>query len=177
MPSIPSTSAPFAGLGRLRAGGSEPMSSINVTPLVDVMLVLLVIFIITAPLLARSIRLDLPESAAAAPGDVPAAVHVAVNREGQVFLDSRPITLEALGQALQTAAKASKDTEVQLAADRSVPYGRAVEVLGLAQQAGLQRTGFVADTPPGAPAPSTAEKAPTAPQSPPAMPAPVEVPK
>ena len=93
MPSIPSTSAPFAGLGRLRAGGSEPMSSINVTPLVDVMLVLLVIFIITAPLLARSIRLDLPESAAAAPGDVPAAVHVAVNREGQVFLDSRPITL------------------------------------------------------------------------------------
>ena len=56
MPSIPSTSAPFAGLGRLRAGGSEPMSSINVTPLVDVMLVLLVIFIITAPLLARSAR-------------------------------------------------------------------------------------------------------------------------
>ena len=134
--------------GRLeRTKGSEPMSEINVTPLVDVMLVLVVIFIITAPLLASSIRLDLPKSDAAQPGELPSFVTVVVDKGGQIFFDDKPVTSAELAQALQGAAKANPATEVQLRADQSVPYGQVVEVMGEAQKAGLNRIGFVAEAP------------------------------
>jgi biopolymer transport protein TolR len=134
--------------GRLeRTKGSEPMSDINVTPLVDVMLVLVVIFIITAPLLASSIRLDLPRTDAAKPGDPPKFVTVVVDKSGQAFFSDRPVTQDQLAAALQEAARANADTEVQLRADQGVPYGRVVEVMGEAQKAGLNRIGFVADAP------------------------------
>lgn len=139
--------------GRLeRSRGVEPMSDINVTPLVDVMLVLVVIFIITAPLLASSIRLDLPRSDAAGTHDVPRFVSVVVDRAGQTYLADEPMTLEQLSQRLKTVAAANPDTEVQLRADQGVSYGRVVEVIGVAQKAGLSRLGFVADAPlPGTP--------------------------
>lgn len=130
------------------------MSDINVTPLVDVMLVLVVIFIITAPLLASSIRLDLPKTDAAQPGDPPKFVTVAVDKEGQAFFDDRPVSQAELGAALQEAARANPDTEVQLRADQGVPYGRVVEVMGEAQKAGLNRIGFVAEAPADATAPA-----------------------
>ncbi len=130
------------------------MSDINVTPLVDVMLVLVVIFIITAPLLASSIRLDLPKTDAAQPGDPPKFVTVAVDKEGQAFFDDRPVSQAELGAALQEAARANPDTEVQLRADQGVPYGRVVEVMGEAQKAGLNRIGFVAEAPAEATAPA-----------------------
>ena len=144
--------------GRLeRTKGNEPMSDINVTPLVDVMLVLLVIFIITAPLLASSIRLDLPKTDAAKPGDPPKFVTVAVDKAGQAFFDDKPVTQVELAAALQGAAKANPETEVQLRADQGVPYGRVVEVMGEAQKAGLNRIGFVAEAPAaGAAAPTPA---------------------
>ena len=143
--------------GRLeRTKGSEPMSDINVTPLVDVMLVLVVIFIITAPLLASSIRLDLPKTDAAKPGDPPQFVTVAVDKAGQAFFDDRPVTQAELAAALQRAAHANPDTEVQLRADQGVPYGRVVEVMGEAQKAGLNRIGFVAEAPAGAAPPTPA---------------------
>ena len=143
--------------GRLeRTKGSEPMSDINVTPLVDVMLVLVVIFIITAPLLASSIRLDLPKTDAAKPGGPPKFVTVAVDKAGQAFFDDRPVTQAELGAALQDAARANPETEVQLRADQGVPYGRVVEVMGEAQKAGLNRIGFVAEAPAGAAPPTPA---------------------
>jgi biopolymer transport protein TolR len=136
--------------GRLeRTPGPQPMSEINMTPLVDVMLVLVVIFIITAPLLASSIRLDLPHTEAAKPNDAPKFVTVVLDKSGQVFLDDKPATLEQLAERLAQAAKANTDTEIQLRADQGVPYGRVVEVMGAAQKAGLNRIGFVAD--PGRP--------------------------
>ena len=135
---------------------SRPMSEINVTPLVDVMLVLLVIFIITAPLLASAIRLDLPKTDAAQPGDPPKFVTVAVDKAGQAFFDDRPVTQAELGAALQDAARANPETEVQLRADQGVPYGRVVEVMGEAQKAGLNRIGFVAEAPAGAAPPTPA---------------------
>ena len=132
--------------GRLERGqGPQPMSEINVTPLVDVMLVLVVIFIITAPLLASSIRLDLPRTEAARPGDAPAFVTVVLDRAGGTFLDDRPLPPEQLAGRLAEAARRNPDTEVQLRADQSVPYGRVVEVMGAAQRAGLNRIGFVAE--------------------------------
>ena len=134
--------------GRLeRTPGPQPMSDINMTPLVDVMLVLVVIFIITAPLLASSIRLDLPRTDAAKPNDAPKFITVALDKAGLTFVDDKPITPERLADRLTEAARQNPDMEVQLRADQSVPYGRVVEVMGAAQKAGLNRIGFVAEPP------------------------------
>ena len=135
--------------GRLeRPQSAQPISEINVTPLVDVMLVLVVIFILTAPLLTSAIKLDLPQSAAAKPAQASRALTLVVDRVGQIFLADQPITPERLAQELRQAAQANPDTELRLRADAQVPYGRIVEVMGVAHQAGLHRVGFVAD--PGA---------------------------
>jgi biopolymer transport protein TolR len=131
--------------GRLeRSKGSQPMSEINVTPLVDVMLVLLVIFIITAPLLASSIKLDLPQTDAAKPVEAPKFVSVVIDKTAKVYLADQPIELAALAESLKKTAEQNKDTEVQLRSDEAVPYGKVVEVIGIAQKAGLSRIGFVA---------------------------------
>ena len=132
--------------GRLeRTQGPQPMSDINVTPLVDVMLVLVVIFIITAPLLASSLRLELPKSDAAKAGEVPKFVAVGVDKAGVFYFNDQPVGAEQLAFRLAKAAKENPDTEVQLRADTAVSYGRVVEVMGIAQKAGLNRIGFVAD--------------------------------
>ena len=132
--------------GRLeRTPGPQPMSEINMTPLVDVMLVLVVIFILTAPLLASSIKLDLPKTQAATASQAPKFLTVVVDKSGQVFLNDKPLGVAELATQLLQTAKANPDTEVQLRADASVPYGRIVEVMGTAQKAGLNRIGFVAD--------------------------------
>ena len=132
--------------GRLeRTPGPQPMSEINMTPLVDVMLVLVVIFILTAPLLASSIKLDLPKTEAAKPGNAPKFVTLVVDKTGQTFLGDKPLALIELAAKLQQTAQLNPDTEVQLRADAAVPYGRIVEVMGTAQKAGLNRIGFVAD--------------------------------
>ncbi len=134
--------------GRLeRTRGAQPMSEINVTPLVDVMLVLVVIFIITAPLLASSIKLDLPKSDAAQPNEAPKYVTLVVDKAGQAFLNNQAVSPTQLAQSLQQSAGLNPDTEVQLRADETVPYGRIIEVMGIAQKAGLNRIGFVADAP------------------------------
>ena len=126
---------------------NAPMSEINVTPMVDVMLVLLVIFIITAPLMTSAIRLDLPQSEGAETGAAPLSVTLVVDAHGDLFLNDKPITPEALRQRLSDAARRNPNTELELRADQSVPYGRVVEAMGLAQKAGLSRIGFVAQTP------------------------------
>ena len=138
--------------GRLeRSKGSEPMSEINVTPMVDVMLVLLVIFILTAPLMASSIKLDLPKTDAAKASEAPKFVTLVVDKTGQIFLNDKPIAIDELKTSLVQTAVKNPDTEVQLRADEAVPYGKVVEVMGAAQKAGLNRIGFVADTPSSAP--------------------------
>lgn len=135
--------------GRLeRTTVPQPMSEINMTPLIDVMLVLVVIFMLTAPLLASSIRLDLPRTDAARPQEAPAFVELVVDKSGQAFLNDQPLSLEQLAEALARTAAASADTEVQLRADAAVPYGRIVQVMGAAQKAGLNRIGFVAEPKP-----------------------------
>ena len=121
------------------------MSDINMTPLIDVMLVLLVIFIITAPLWASSIKLDLPQTSAAQVTEVPQSVTVVMDASGQTFVNDRPVTLEELSRHLAQSKLGNAETEVQLRADKAVPYGRIVGVMGVAQKAGLSRIGFVAD--------------------------------
>ena len=134
--------------GRLeRTQGTQPMSEINVTPMVDVMLVLLVIFILAAPLLATNIKVDLPKTEATASAQVPQFVSLVVDKAGQIYLDDKPLPLEQLRTSLMQTASQNPETEIQLRADEAVPYGRVVEVMGAAQKAGLNRIGFVTDTP------------------------------
>jgi biopolymer transport protein TolR len=143
--------------GRLeRTQGSQPMSEINMTPLVDVMLVLVVIFILTAPLLVNAVKVDLPKAEGAKALDAPKFVALTVDKAGQVYVNNQALTAEVLATTLQGAAQKNPDTEVQLRADASVPYGRVVEVMGVAQKAGLSRIGFVTDVPAIAAEPATA---------------------
>jgi biopolymer transport protein TolR len=132
--------------GRLSSRPSDaPMSEINVTPLVDVMLVLLVIFILTAPLMNSAIRLDLPQSESGESGGASQALVLVVDAQGRWFLNDQPTAENALREKLSEAARRSPLTEIELRADASVPYGRVVETMGLAQKAGLSRIGFVAE--------------------------------
>lgn len=131
--------------GRFERGSSpQPMSDINMTPLIDVMLVLLVIFIITAPLMSNSLRLDLPKSDAARPSDTPAFMAVSVDPQGRLFMADKELDAAALAERVTEAARRNPQTEVQLSADQSVPYGRVAELIGIVQKGGLTRIGFVA---------------------------------
>ena len=131
--------------GRLeRRAEAQPMSEINVTPLVDVMLVLLVIFMLTAPLLTSAIRLDLPQAEGLQSGEAPQSVTVAMDAKGQVFFNDQPVDAAALAQRFEATARRNRETEVQLRVDEAVPYGQVVVLMGAAQKAGLSRIGFVA---------------------------------
>ena len=134
--------------GRLeRTQGPQPMSEINMTPLIDVMLVLVVIFILTVPLLTTAVKVDLPNAEGARSGTAPSFVAVTIAKSGQIYVNNVTVEPVEFARMLAEAAQRNRDTEVQLSADETVPYGRVVEVMGLAQKAGLNRIGFVAQTP------------------------------
>jgi biopolymer transport protein TolR len=140
--------------GRLeRSRGEPPMSEINMTPLIDVMLVLLVIFMITAPLMAGSVKVRLPQATApvVAPVDATPVLELSLDASGQAYLGKARVSQEALVRSFVTAAARDTQTELRLRADRSVPYGHVVEVMALARKSGLSRIAFVTDLP--APAP------------------------
>ena len=134
--------------GRLeRSSRPAPMSDINMTPLIDVMLVLLVIFIITAPLMTSSLKLDLPKTDAATPTSAPAFIALAIDSEGRLFFGDEPLSRDALAARVAAAAKGNPQLEVQLRADQKVPYGQVAEMLALIQKAGLNRIGFITEAP------------------------------
>ena len=132
--------------GRLeRSPASQPMSDINMTPLIDVMLVLLVIFIITAPLMTSSLKLDLPATEGGKPSDAPAFVALAIGADGQFYVGDEKVDRGELVQRVKAAAARNPATEVQLRADKTAPYGQVAELIGLVQQAGLTRIGFITE--------------------------------
>ena len=129
-----------------RNGPMQPMSEINTTPLVDVMLVLLVIFIITAPLLTHAIRLELPEAAAPATQERPGTITVSIDADGRLYWNDAPLAdAQALRTRLAQAAGATPQPELHLRADREVRYQRLAEVMSAAQEAGIGRIGFGTD--------------------------------
>ncbi|QPF76218.1 biopolymer transporter ExbD [Roseateles sp. DAIF2] len=138
--------------GRLeRRDAPKPMGEINMTPLIDVMLVLLVIFMITAPLMSSSLRLNLPESEAATPSEAPAFIAVALQPDGSLYLGEEKLEPAAFRERVGLLAKGRPDMEVQLRADKAVPYGSVAELIGWVQAAGLNRIAFVAEALPAKP--------------------------
>jgi biopolymer transport protein ExbD len=130
--------------GGFNEGGSgAPMSEINTTPLVDVMLVLLIIFIVTAPLLTHAIKIDLPQTASRAEPDPPKAVTLSINGEGETWWDEQKIDASELGARLAELAGRDPQPELHLRVDREARYQKLAEVMDAAKQAGVQKLGFV----------------------------------
>ena len=118
------------------------------TPLIDVMLVLLVIFIITAPLFTHAIRLDLPKVASAPARQTPQTISLSIDAAGKLYWNGKVITLQQMRAQFVEAGKQADQPEIQLSAERSTRYEVIAQVMGAAQQAGLERIGFVTDPPP-----------------------------
>ena len=138
----------FGGLEKRQT--AAPMAEINMTPLIDVMLVLLVNFIITAPLFTHAIRLDLPKVAAAPARQTPQTISLSIDAAGKIYWNGNVLTLDQMRARFVEAGKAAEQPEIQLRAERSTRYEVIAQVMGAAQQAGLERIGFVTDPPPPA---------------------------
>ncbi|MFC3110283.1 ExbD/TolR family protein [Undibacterium arcticum] len=134
---------------------AAPMSEINVTPMVDVMLVLLVIFIITAPLFTHAIKLDLPNARSAAAPDQPETISLSIDAQGKLYWNQDPVAPDALGAKLAAAAQKSPQPELQLRADKDTRYEVIAQVMAAAQSNNLGKLGFVTEPKPGMAAAST----------------------
>ena len=132
--------------GNVPEEGDSMMSEINVTPLVDVMLVLLVVFIITAPLLApQSLKINLPKTEAVAHDNTLKKFSLAINAKGEVFYESLHLNEDALAQMLGAHA-ADPSFELQIQADAAVPYGRVAQIMAMAQKSGIAKLSFLTVT-------------------------------
>ncbi len=140
------------GTGAARRGGRrprrfQPMSEINVTPFVDVMMVLLVIFMVTAPLLTVGVPVDLPETAAGPLTGSDEPLSVSVTADSRIFVQDTEIPLEALVPKLNQITRNNPDVRIFLRADKTVDYGNFMVVLGTLNAAGFNRVGLVGETP------------------------------
>ena len=136
----------FSAPSRRHRRGRAPMAEINVTPLVDVMLVLLIIFMVTAPLLVAGVPIDLPESRAGALDQQAEPVQVAIDRDGIITIDDTPVAEAALPARFAEIAAQPQPSEgrrIYLRADRTLDYGRVMRVMGELNRAGLNRVALV----------------------------------
>ena len=129
-------------------GEDEPLAEINMVPLIDVMLVLLIIFMVTAPLLTHAVKVDLPKAASTASEPRPEAIELSIDREGQVFWNGQVVQATDLETRLAEAGASAGQgggTELRLRADRQTPYEKVAQVMSAASRHGLTRLGFVTD--------------------------------
>jgi biopolymer transport protein TolR len=124
---------------------NDSISQINITPFVDVMLVLLIIFMVTAPILQQGVNVDLPQVAAGPLTGKDEQLVVVVTRDGKVQLNDNPLKVEELQKKLIAILQARPDREVYLRADKNVPYGKVVEVMAAVRNAGVRRLGMVTE--------------------------------
>ena len=128
-----------------RGNGNAPMAEINMIPLIDVMLVLLVIFIITAPLLTHSVKIDLPKASSTPNLTKPDNIQLAVDAEGRVYWNGEALERDAWRARMQSAARNMPQPEVHIRGDAAAAYGKVAAVLADASKAGLTRIGFVSN--------------------------------
>ena len=132
------------GRGRRRGrGGRRPMSEINVTPFVDVMLVLLIIFMVTAPLLTAGVPINLPDSRANSLPQEAQQVTISIDESGYVYIDDAQVAVGGLPQALESIPRTGEGPDITLRADRGLDYGRVMAVMGELNRAGLNRIALV----------------------------------
>lgn len=131
------------GTSQYRRSARRPMSEINVTPFVDVMLVLLVIFMVTAPLLTVGVEVNLPKTKASALAGDDEPLAITVDADGQIFLQETSVELETLVPRLQSITGANPDARIFIRGDSGINYGRVMEVMGLINAAGYSKVGLV----------------------------------
>ena len=128
---------------KIDSSDREAMSEINVTPLVDVMLVLLIVFIVTAPLLTQAVHVNLPKTAKTDPAPDEHVVTLAIDAQGKLTVNDKEETVANLGQQLAERLKADPELIVQLQADEAVPYGKVAEAMAIARKNGIVKLAFV----------------------------------
>jgi biopolymer transport protein ExbD len=128
--------------GGFNKQSNAPMSEMNTTPLVDVMLVLLIIFIITAPLITNSVNINLPSSKSAATPEKPNVVNVGIDEKEKLFWNGKEINEDQLALMLEDAVKNNPNTELRLQADRNTRYEKITDVMTKADKAGISKMGF-----------------------------------
>jgi biopolymer transport protein ExbD len=124
---------------------SPPMAEINMTPLVDVMLVLLIVFMITIPVMQHAVKVELPQASSQKNDVKPESININITANGQIFWNSSAINLDTLNIYAQTVSKKSPQPEVQLRADKNVRYETVAQVLSTTKRAGLTKIGFVTE--------------------------------
>ena len=143
------------GMGPIRSGepddefGAAPLSEINVTPLVDVMLVLLIIFMVAAPLMTVGVPVQLPKTAAPKVAQPKQPVVVTIDESGQPFLDKEPLAPDTIVPRLKELAAQDPTQVVLVRGDRNVPYGRVIEIMGQVNAAGFGKVSLIAQAPGG----------------------------
>ena len=125
----------------------QPMSEINVTPFVDVMLVLLIVFMITAPLLTVGVPVDLPKTKAQPLSQPEEPLVISVNAKGEIYVQETSVPLESLVPRLIAITENNADTRIYLRGDRSIDYGRMMQVMGHVNAAGFRRVALIAELP------------------------------
>ena len=131
--------------GFSKGGDGAPMAEINMIPLIDVMLVLLVIFIITAPLLTHAVKIDLPKASSAPNITKPDNIQLGIKASGEVYWNGELVDNNALMSRMAAAAKLNPQPEVHLRADRTTEYQKVAEVMAAAARAGLVKIGFITE--------------------------------
>jgi biopolymer transport protein TolR len=129
--------------------GTAPLSEINVTPLVDVMLVLLIIFMVAAPLMTVGVPVQLPKTAAPKVSQPKQPVVVTIDAQGQSFLDKEPLAPETMMPRLRQLASVDPSQVVLVRGDKAVPYGRIIEIMGQINAAGFSKVSLIAQAPSG----------------------------
>ena len=130
-----------------RSGRYQPMSEINVTPFVDVMLVLLIVFMVTAPLLTVGVPVDLPKTEASQLRDQVEPLVVTVNAEGRLFIQETETDAESLIPRLNAISQNKPETRIYVRGDQAINYGRVMEVMGLISQGGYSKVALIAEMP------------------------------
>jgi len=125
--------------------GKKLMSEINVTPLVDVMLVLLIIFMVTAPMMMEGVEVNLPQTKTKSMKTQEDPLILSVTKNGDIFLENHTVKLEDLGKKIETIFKYRKEKEVLLRADKDIPYGLVVKVMAEVKRAGIAKLGMVTE--------------------------------
>ena len=132
-------------MGMTTGGGKGPLSEINVTPLVDVMLVLLIIFMVSAPMMTTGLEVDLPKTRAPRMDKEDEKLLLSITKEQKVFLGETEVPYDRLEEALTTNERLQRDKEVYIEADETVPYGFVAKVMALARRGGIEKVGLVTD--------------------------------